>query len=118
MERRVCKNLILALRELHSQEIFLGNRNIIELANILAEYLGGFVVWLDGDYVFDAARKGIRDDARTGADIDHGVTFLDIAMTNQKSSEPRVAKKMLAEFWLTHLAVTPSGARPRTLRSH
>ena len=85
MERRVCKNLIFILGQIHRKKILLDNRNILELANILAEFLGGFVVWLDGDYVFDAARKGIRDDARTGAYIDHGVTFLDIAMTNQKT---------------------------------
>ena len=116
MEWGICKNLILAFRKLHSQEIFFDDRDVLELTDILAELFGGLVVWLYGDYVLDAARKGISNDARAGADIDDRVTLLDIAMSNQKASESGIAKEMLAKFWFTHLVVIPSGARPHTLR--
>ena len=116
MEWRIGENLILALRQFHFKEVLLDNPYVLAFADIFAEFFGGVVIWLHGNYLFAATRKRGGNYAGTSANIEHGIALLNIAVANQKAREFWSAKKMLRELVLTHLAKAPSGAPPHTLQ--
>lgn len=116
MEWRIGKNLILAFGQFHFKKVLFANLNIFAFSDVFAEFFGGFVVWLHGNYLFAATRKRGGDYARSGTDIQYYVALFNIAVANQKAGEFWSAQEMLRKLVFTHLAKAPSGAPPHTLR--
>ena len=77
------------------------------------------MIRLDGNYLPAALGERGRNYAGASADINHEITLLNIAVTNQKSGQFWAFQKVLAKLIFTHLlAVTLVGGQLRTWRRH
>lgn len=96
MKGRIGENLIVTLGgQLEFQEILLDDRDILAFRDVFAEFFGGLMIWLNRNHLLAAARKRGSNYSGAGADIEHEVTLLNIAVANQKAREFRPAQEML-----------------------